>query len=807
VNPIPPDPSARRAGAALFAVSLAALWWEILLTRIYSVTLYYHYAFMAVSVALFGMTLGAVMVYVRRPSAANRPVEEEMAALAALTGILMTAAMIIQLSLPMRFQGLSAPPMTLIRTYLLSALPFVPAGAFITLALTRFPQAGFLYAMDLAGAGMACVLLAPLVSFFGAPGAAPAAGSAALLGAAVLSPGKRPRAWAFLGMAAILLGLALVNRETRWIRVHGRPRSPQEEKILYERWGANSYIRVFPQTDTPFGWGLSPRRAGPQAPAPWYMLEIDSGAGTPLTSFGGDPAAVAFLKDDITAFAHHLRKDAEVLVIGAGGGRDVLTALAFKQKHVTGVDVNGDILGAVEGPFGDFTGHLDRRPDVRLVAEEGRSFLARAPERYDVIQASLVDTAAAAAAGAYAFVENSLYTTEAWRLFLQRLKPGGLLTFTRWYYGSAPWPVEIYRMTALAGAALRDTGVTEPWRHILLVRMKGAADLRMDTAATMIVSKDPLTEADLAAAESAAKALDFEIALSPRGFLDPVFSLILKEGASPDLWENFRLDVSPPTDDKPYFFFHGRMRDFRRESGTFGASAFNIQAVSRLRALALWTFALALLIAVVPPFLLISQKRWSPAADRRWAVTAPAYFALLGLAFMFVEIALMQRLGIFLGRPTYGFTVVLFGLLAASGLGSLACHAFFPGGKASTTWAVLACLPALLWGADPLITFFLKSFSGLPAAGRIASSLLVIVPAGFLMGFGVPAGLDAARVRNDDHAPWYWALNGAFSIAGSVAAMIACLGWGLRHTMNAGGALYALCAALLWSTGRGGRRP
>lgn len=155
-------------------------------------------------------------------------------------------------------------------------------------------------------------------------------------------------------------------------------------------------------------------------------LQIDSGAGTPLTRFDGDRASLEFLRYDVSSFAHHLRPAGKTFLIGPGGGRDVLAALAFGDRKVTAVEVNPEILRAVHGTFGDFTGHLDRRPEVEFAADEGRSRLARETDRFDIIQASFVDTVAATAAGAYAFVENGLYTVEGWRLFLTRLEPGGI---------------------------------------------------------------------------------------------------------------------------------------------------------------------------------------------------------------------------------------------------------------------------------------------------------------------------------------------------------------------------------------------
>src|SRR6185295_11229342 len=180
----------------------------------------------------------------------------------------------------------------------------------------------------------------------------------------------------------------------------------------------------------------------------------------------GDPEAVSHLKYDVTNVAHYLRPNSRVVVVGTGGGRDVLSALLFNQRQVTGVEINESIIDLVNRRFGDFTGHLDRDPRVQFVNDEARSYIARSPDRYDLIQISLIDTWAATAAGAFVLSENSLYTLEAWQTFLNHLEPNGVLTFSRWYF---PLPGQVYRLTSIATAALMDLGIKQPRDHIIVV--------------------------------------------------------------------------------------------------------------------------------------------------------------------------------------------------------------------------------------------------------------------------------------------------------------------------------------------------
>ena len=177
--------------------------------------------------------------------------------------------------------------------------------------------------------------------------------------------------------------------------------------------------------------------------------------------------ALEHLKYDVTNIAHYLTHQGRVFVIGAGGGRDVLSALVFGQERVVAVEMNGAIIDAVNGVFGDVTGHLDRHPKVRFVNDEARSYLARSSDQFDLIQISLIDTWAATAAGALVLSENTLYTTEAWKLFFNRLTSDGILSVSRWY--GRPVPAEMYRVAALASDTLRRLGVAQPRSHLMVV--------------------------------------------------------------------------------------------------------------------------------------------------------------------------------------------------------------------------------------------------------------------------------------------------------------------------------------------------
>jgi hypothetical protein len=386
-------------------------------------------------------------------------------------------------------------------------------------------------------------------------------------------------------------------------------------------------------------------------------MHIDSVAATALTKFDKNPAELDFLKYDVTNAAHWLRKKADVLVVGVGGGRDILSALVFDQNSVLGVELNHDIIKSVNGDFGDFTGHLDQHPKVTFVNDEARSYIARQNDTFDIIQISLIDTWAATAAGAYVLSENALYTVEAWKLFLDRLRLGGLLTVSRWYDDKYTHG-ETYRLASLATTALKEHGISQPQLCQAMVRC--------DKIGTILVSNKPFTQADLEAIDDLARRMDFEIVYAPHHKNNPTFDKIVSGVNLAELVKDFPVNISAPRDDSPFFFHVLRLSDlFKKSIWKSGIDGwFNVKAVLLLGILTIVVFVLTVMFIILP---LIVKGNIGRRLD---SVPFVLYFAGIGLGFMFIEISQLQSLIIFLGHPTYSLSVVLFSLLLSTGMGS-----------------------------------------------------------------------------------------------------------------------------------------
>jgi len=798
--------ASKRTYAGLFTITLATLMFEILLTRIFSVTMWHHYAFMAISLAMLGMAAGAVAVYLHPDEYNDASILRRQTGLSsllfgltALLGFLVHRALAFVPETSLESLG----PIAV--TYLLMAAPFFFSGVCVSAVLTRFPgQINKLYAADLAGASTGCLLLIWTLKHTDGPSAVLIVTALACVGAALFAEGSNQAvllqaavisALLFAGLAAVSTVLARENASP--LRL-GWTKAGVESQVLYEKW--NPFSRIAITDDLRSNGLVNPEGISrtcqvEQVPRE-LRLSIDASAETTLTEVHGDLVPVGYLKYDVKNLVHYLRLGADVMIVGAGAGRDVLSALAFGQHSVRALEFNEDILKTVNGRFGDFTGHLDKDPRVFFVNDEARSYIARSGQPSDIIQISFVDTWAATAMGGFALTENSLYTREAWRLFLERLTARGVLSVSRWYFPGLP--AEAYRLVSLASSALREEGLTNPRQHILMARNlpRPRAQTTRWGAVTILVSKAPFSAADLATFENVAKRLQFDLLLTPGFAFDPTFAELASGEDLEKCIAAFPLDISPPSDDRPFFFSMCRLRDaftgkaLKQE----GVLAFYSHPVRVLAALLAIVSILTLLFIIVP----LLQK--SGTAVLRGAVPDLVFFGSIGFGFMLVEVSQIERLTVFLGHPTYGLSVVLFVLLLSSGLGSYATQSVGDTGRKSLPILILSVLLGVLATMALLTPVITRAFAGFSTPARIVVATASLFPMGFVMGTAFPAGLKSAAERAEALTPWLWGVNGATSVCGSVLAVTISLGAGISSCLWAGFLFYVVAfAAYSWT--------
>ena len=782
------------AGVALISASL--LMTELSLTRIFSVTMYYHFAVMAISIALFGLSASGVYVFLRRDAWRSRDTDGLLLGHALLYAIvtLIALALVVKLRAGLHYTAGSIAIVCLM--YIVSALPFFVGGAAISIAIARLAgSVNAVYAADLLGAAAGCLLLMPVLNQAGAPGAVVVSAVCGLAAALCWTPQQRRPAVA--GRAAAIGAIAAIAGWMGAFSVN-TTKGHENDRVLFSKWNSFSRIAVYDSAST--AWSLSDRYAGPLPEV--RLMDIDSAAATQIIHFNGDLKTVAYLQYELTALGYRLfggvnappQTPFNALVIGTGGGRDLLSALVFGASHVDGVEINPIIVNDVmRDRFREYSGAVYDRPDVSIAIEDGRSFVRRSPRHYDVIQASLVDTWAATAAGAYALTENSLYTVEAFDDYLDHLTDRGVLSISRWVFDGV-------RLVSLA----QEAGAHRGWNTA-----EHVAIIQQDKVATFLFKKTPFTAAETETLAAAAADLGFAVIYLPgrpvttfEDSRDQYTELLL----APDrhaFYRDFPFDVSPTTDDRPFFFHTTRLRNhwmvasllrvFGRhvETAVMPGSWGTGGLTALLVLLGISSGLIALFIVV--PLAVTARTALAPGWPR-----ALAYFACLGGAFMLIEVALLQRFVLLLGHPVYSLTVTLFSLLIGTGLGSVFSRRAGDEGLRRT--AALACAGvmaiALVWGtALPVIV---RAAVGWSLPLRIVLAAALMVPAGLVMGIPLPAGVRILAARQPALVPWAWGMNGALSVLGATLAVFIAMNWGFSVTLVCGAAIYACAAALIW---------
>jgi predicted membrane-bound spermidine synthase len=741
----PPADSAppRSVYASVFAISAATLLFQVTLIRIFSVSIWYHFAFLVVSVALFG--IGASGVATSFLTAASR---DRLRALAPLLFAFSTLfSYVAANAIPFApFHILQEPVQILYFALydLLLMIPFFFSGITIVLVLSAFPkQAGRLYAFDLVGAAAGTLLLFAVLPLCGARGAVALSAVLGALASAFFAPTSRSRRVALVAATA---GLALVVVPRLLPDVRMDRTKPVTEEIrkggarVFTRWNALARIDVTERAGSP------------------PMIFIDGAAATPITA----PRTRRQAENDLSSVACQLRPGAAIAIIGSGGGIDVQNALALDAGSVTAIEINPIILGLVRGRYRDYMGAAFENPRVGTVRDEGRSYVARSRRRFDVIQLTLIDTWAASVSGAYSLSENYLYTVEAFRAYIEHLTDTGMLSVTRWHY-------ELPRLTALARAALDDMGVAEPTRHVVV--------LEQNLRGLVLVKRTPFTSGEMETVRAYAVATSTKVAHDPV-WVNPAgptfYDGYLTAFDLKSVHRNAPFAVNPVHDESPFFFQMAKWsridwRDLRAfgKRGVLEPLALPVAQIVLVCALVLGVLlslgllAVPLLAGTVPP-----RRRWV------WL----GYFFALGLAYIIVEVVLMQRFALFLGHPTYSVTAILFAILLFSGLGS-AWSDRRRGKVRDVLRPVLLGLPVAIvliaFAAPPL----LRALLGLPLAARLAIAIVMVAPAAFLMGTPFPAGIRAIGATEPRHVAWAWAANGCASVIGSVCAVLGAMVW------------------------------
>jgi spermidine synthase len=792
--------------AAVSLLSAAAIAYEILLTRLFAIALWHHFVYMIISLALLGYgASGTLLVFVKHRLLPRLGVSFAM--FAALFGVTAIGCYVLARRLP--FNPLEViwdwrQQLYLAAMYLLLAVPFFAAASAIALSLSAWPgRIGVIYRADLMGASAGALSI--VAAMFALPPegclrviAAIAFGSAAL---SMLGDGWRRAA---LGLVVLAAPAALAWPEV-WLTPMLSPYKSlslalnvPDAHVVAERSGPLGRLTVIESPRVPLRVAPGLSLATTLAPPAQLGVFTDGEGMSAITHFTDDLAPLSYLDQQTTALPYHLLDRPTTLVLGAGGGADVLQALYHRASRIDAVELNAQLAELVRRDFGDFSGHIYEHPGVALHVSEARSFVEASHARWDLIYVALLDSFAVSAAGVQALSESPIYTIEALQAYLDHLAPGGLLAITRWLGNP---PRDTLKLLATAIAALESSDVIRPGERLVL--------LHSWNTATLLVKNDPFSREEITKLRGFAAERQFDLAwypgihgdeanrynrMPPPTLFDAAVALL--GPARSTFIANYEFDIRPATDDRPFFFKFFRWKLLPQLATLHGQGALVfVDAGYLVVLLALLQAVAAAAALILLPLMSLRRGEQRDASSGRMRVAL--YFLLIGVAFLFVEISFIERFSLFLGHPLSAIAVTLAGFLVSAGLGSGVSKHAAARWRRRAIVLVAGAIVTLGVAYAVLLPLVFAGLMGSPLIVKCAVAVGLIVPLGFAMGLPFPLGLSCVSKSAPALLPWAWGINGCASVVAAVMASLLAIHFGFTTVLAIALVLY-LAAALLF---------
>lgn len=805
---MPPLPPPRLLLLAVGLLSAASLSYEILLMRLFGIIQWHHFASMLISLALLGY--GASGSFLTRYRSTLLPAfGTAFTVNAALFGLSSVACFAIAAAIsfnPLEMLWSVREWGRLLMVSIVLMLPFFFAANSIGLGIQRYQdQLGRLYAADLVGAGAGAIAVVALL-FLSFPHRALHVVGFVGVAAAVLAYvalGPLPR-WVATVLVMTVLALTVLSQGDRGLPQPSEYKAlPQlaevmGTRVLKERSSPLGLLTVMASPDIPLrqapGLSLLSR-----SPIPAQLALFTDGDGmTVINHWDGNPASAAFLDEVPSALPFHLlQADPKVLVLGAGGGSDVLQALTHGARQIDAVEFNPQLIQLIRRQYAAFSGGLYDEPRVQLHFADARGFVSASAARYDVIQLALTDSFQAAGTGLHASMEDYLYTRQALADYLSRLSPGGFIAISRWV--RLP-PRDGIKLFATAIAALEQLGVATPGQRLLWIRNWQLA--------TLLIKNGDLTAGDMQKTRRFCAERAFDVAYSPdrspagtnlhtvldRPYFDTAASALLGPDRERFIQE-YPYNIEPATDDRPYFFHFFRWPLLREAWSLKGAGGLSMldMGYPLLVATLLQALVLSGLMILAP---IPALRRTQEAADATLLhrLRPALYFAAIGLAFMFVEIVSIQRFTLYLAHPLYAIPVVLAAFLIFAGVGSrLAAQVSRRSARGRAALAAVAVI--LLIGLHLLVTpAILHATLHLSSTAKIGLVLGLIAPLAVAMGMLFPLGMMRLTYKESALLPWAYAINGCASVVAAVLASLLAIHFGQTNVLLAAMVLYGIAA-------------
>jgi hypothetical protein len=754
--------------AGIFLIALSGLVLEVSITRIFSAAIWYHFAFVAVSVALVGLGASGLVVQHRVKKLKGKWAEN----------LTIYSAWGIAIFIPITLfvmHALASQVIYLPLFMILFSVPFFLVGIIISAAFNAFASvAGRLYAADLIGASVGALLVVLFLVLTGGEGATLIVGLIAAIGGTIFSriAKNTKKTVVSLMFVAFALSLIILNHATQIFAIPTDPTAQKDlpiylrehpgSEIVKTEW--NSFSRIDVVEGGAGGEGLVAK------------VFIDGGAGTNIISWDGKTESRQELSTWMQYLPFKMMQDPKVLVIGSGGGRDVVASLVSGSKDVTSVEINPIIYETVKS-YGDRAGNVYSHEYVRSYVDEGRSFITRSSEKYDIVYVPFVDTWASVSSGGLSVSENFLYTLQGFQQYYDHLTDTGKIVTVRWL-------IDAPRFISTYAKLLEQNGIPQDQldRHLIMVT---SDSYTQDPSVTMVIfSKSPFTDEEIRFFSQSFSQYGYKPILVPGQIMREPYSALLNGQINLDqFYDMFETKVYPVTDDNPYFL------------------SFEKPLPGVVEVLLYASVGIVAIFLLVP-FAWMKRRREEEVGTKKSEIgiaTMIPYFAALGMGFILIELALLQKLILLMGNPTMTFALLLFTLLISSGAGSLLSARIAKNNMKNLVFIIggIAALGILYFLFLPPIIY---STIAEPIEAKAAVSIAILAPIGFLMGMPLPTGMRLLKVHRPDYIPWMWAVNGAFSVLGAVLAIALGIMYGSSLAMILGILIYLIALGISFAS-------
>ncbi|WP_455206947.1 spermine/spermidine synthase domain-containing protein [Kaarinaea lacus] len=785
-------------------LSASALAYEVLLMRLFSIIQWHHFAYMIIGLALLGYSISGTIISIFKRQLIKHYYIYYLLSIFLFSLTTIGCYMLAQ-EIPFNAEEIlwdTTQVFYLGAMFLILTLPFFLAATAICLSFIKYgTKVPRIYAADLLGAGIGSLSILFLLYWVFPQWALILIGIGGLI-AVILAVYELSYPYPkIIGINTLLLiGLLIYSGPSLELNMSPYKGLMQTLRIsgaevIEEHSSPLGYLSVVRSEQFPFRYapGLSVKAR--YEPLPQIGMFVDGDNLSVMTRYPSTLDKLQYLDEMTSAAPYHLKQIHEVLIIGAGGGADVLQAKFHQVDNIEAIELNPQIVDLLKTTYADFTGHLYQQNDVTIHVTEARSFLSDTLLKYDLLQLALIDAFNASSSGLYALNESYFYTVEALRQYLDHLKPDGYLAITRWI--KLP-PRDSLKLVATAIRALEEKGVTAPYKQLVL--------LRSWQTSTLLVKNGEFSELELATLQQFCEVRAFDLAYTStlsreqvnrfNVLSEPVFYEAISAMFSDEREQflaRYKFDLQPATDDRPYFHHFFKWATFdeiyqlRRQGGMPLIEWGYIILVATLCIAIL----LSIVLIILPLWFFHRAQLSIPNGIKRSAVLY--YFFAIGLAFLFIEIAFIQKFTLFLHHPITTIAVVLTAFLVFAGAGSLLSGHLVQRYNSRTiinyaVWGITILCVSYLLLLGPLFT----SLTAIAQPLKIIIAIALIAPLAICMGMPFPMGLAILGGQTNHYVPWAWGINGCASVISAVLATLLAIHFGFS--------MVVLCAVILYLT-------